>query len=186
MKISYNWLKKYIDIDLSPIEISEILTNTGLEVEGIHKIESIKGGLEGIFVGEIISTKQHPNADRLKLTNVSIGNETLQIVCGANNARAGIKVIVATIGSTLWPTPEKPFKIKKSKIRGIESYGMLCAEDEIGIGSSHEGILELNDSAQVGMSASKYFDLEEDYQIEIGLTPNRHIARHLFKHLQNK
>ena len=173
MKISYNWLKKYIDINLSPIEISEILTNTGLEVEGIHKIESIKGGLEGIFVGEIISTKQHPNADRLKLTNVSIGNETLQIVCGANNARAGIKVIVATIGSTLWPTPEKPFKIKKSKIRGIESYGMLCAEDEIGIGSSHEGILELNDSAQVGMSASKYFDLEEDYQIEIGLTPNR-------------
>jgi len=173
MKISYNWLKKYIDIDLSPIEISEILTNTGLEVEGIHKIESIKGGLEGIFVGEIISTKQHPNADRLKLTNVSIGNETLQIVCGANNARAGIKVIVATLGSTLWPTPEKPFKIKKSKIRGVESYGMLCAEDEIGIGSSHEGILELNDSAQVGMSASKYFDLEEDYQIEIGLTPNR-------------
>ena len=111
MKISYNWLKKYIDTDLSPIEISEILTNTGLEVEGVHKVESIKGGLEGIFVGEIISTKQHPNADRLKLTNVSIGNETLQIVCGANNARSGIKVIVATVGSTLWPTPEKPFKI---------------------------------------------------------------------------
>ena len=173
MKISYNWLKKYIDIDLSPIEISEILTNTGLEVEGVHKIESIKGGLEGIFVGEIISIKQHPNADRLKLTSVSIGNETLQIVCGANNARSGIKVIVATVGSTLWPTPEKPFKIKKSKIRGIESFGMLCAEDEIGIGSSHEGILELNKSAQAGMPASKYFDLEDDYQIEIGLTPNR-------------
>ena len=173
MKISYNWLKKYIDIDLSPIEISEILTNTGLEVEGVHKIESIKGGLEGIFVGEIISIKQHPNADRLKLTSVSIGNETLQIVCGANNARSGIKVIVATVGSTLWPTPEKPFKIKKSKIRGIESFGMLCAEDEIGIGSSHEGILELNKSAQLGIPASKYFDLEDDYQIEIGLTPNR-------------
>ncbi|MBB78866.1 MAG: phenylalanine--tRNA ligase subunit beta [Crocinitomicaceae bacterium] len=173
MKISYNWLKKYIDTDLSPIEISEILTNTGLEVEGVHKVESIKGGLEGIFVGEIISTKQHPNADRLKLTNVSIGNETLQIVCGANNARSGIKVIVATVGSTLWPTPEKPFKIKKSKIRGVESFGMLCAEDEIGIGTSHEGILELDKSVKVGIPASNYFDLEDDYQIEIGLTPNR-------------
>ena len=112
----YNWLKKYIDTDLSPVEMSEILTDTGLEVEGLHKIEAVKGGLEGVVVGEILSVEQHPDADRLKITTVSVGSEPLQIVCGATNARTGIKVIVATVGCTLWPSPEEAFKIKKSKI----------------------------------------------------------------------
>ena len=174
MKVSYNWLKQYVDTNLSPVEMGEILTDTGLEVEGLHKIEAVKGGLEGVFVGEILSTEQHPDADRLKITTVSVGGEEpLQIVCGATNAKAGIKVIVATVGCTLWPNPEEAFKIKKSKIRGVESFGMLCAEDELGLGKGHDGILELDDSAVVGTPASKYFDLEDDYEIEIGLTPNR-------------
>ena len=173
MKVSYNWLKKYIDTDLSPVEMSEILTDTGLEVEGLRKIEAVKGGLEGVFVGEILSVEQHPDADRLKITTVSVGSEPLQIVCGATNARTGIKVIVATVGCTLWPSAEEAFKIKKSKIRGIESLGMLCAEDELGLGKGHDGILELEMSATVGTPASTYFDLEDDYEIEIGLTPNR-------------
>lgn len=174
MKVSYNWLKQYVDTNLSPVEMGEILTDTGLEVEGLHKIEAVKGGLEGVFVGEILSTEQHPDADRLKITTVSVGGEEpLQIVCGATNARAGIKVIVATVGCTLWPNPEEAFKIKKSKIRGVESLGMLCAEDELGLGKGHDGILELDASAVVGTPASKYFDLEDDYEIEIGLTPNR-------------
>ena len=173
MKVSYNWLKKYIDTDLSPVEMSEILTDTGLEVEGLHKIEAVKGGLEGVVVGEILSVEQHPNADLLKITTVSVGGAPLQIVCGATNARTGIKVIVATVGCTLWPNPEEAFKIKKSKIRGVESLGMLCAEDELGLGKGHDGILELEMSANVGTPASIYFDLEDDYEIEIGLTPNR-------------
>ena len=173
MKVPYNWLKKYIDTDLSPVEMSEILTDTGLEVEGLHKIEAVKGGLEGVVVGEILSVEQHPNADLLKITTVSVGGAALQIVCGATNARTGIKVIVATVGCTLWPNPEEAFKIKKSKIRGVESLGMLCAEDELGLGKGHDGILELEMSANVGTPASTYFDLEDDYEIEIGLTPNR-------------
>ena len=173
MKISYNWLKQYVNTDLSPERMTEILTDTGLEVEGLQKIEAVKGGLEGVFVGEVLSCKQHPDADRLKVTTVSAGGDELQIVCGAPNVAVGQKVIVATVGCTLYPNPEEPFKIKKSKIRGVESMGMLCAEDELGLGESHDGILVLDDYASVGQKASQYFELEDDYEIEIGLTPNR-------------
>lgn len=173
MKISYNWLKQYVAVDLSPEEAGKILTDTGLEVEGIHKIEAVKGGLNGVVIGEVLTCEQHPDADRLKVTTVSVGNETLQIVCGAPNVAAGQKVIVATVGCTLYPNPEEPFKIKSSKIRGVESNGMLCAEDELGLGKGHDGILVLDNSVQVGTSAASYFELEDDYEIEIGLTPNR-------------
>lgn len=163
-----------MNTDLSPERMAEILTDTGLEVEGLHKIEAVKGGLEGVLVGEVLTCTQHPDADRLKVTTVSVnGGEDLQIVCGAPNVAAGQKVIVATVGCTLYPNPEEPFKIKKSKIRGVESMGMLCAEDELGMGESHDGILVLDENAQVGQKASAYFDLEDDYGIEIGLTPNR-------------
>lgn len=173
MKISYNWLKQYINTNLDPNSISKILTDTGLEVDGIEKIEAVKGGLAGVVVGEVLSCEKHPDADKLKVTEVSIGTEKLQIVCGAPNVAAGQKVIVATVGCTLYPTPDEAFKIKSSKIRGVESNGMLCAEDELGLGKSHDGILVLDPSTPVGMSASSYFDLEDDYQLEIGLTPNR-------------
>ncbi len=173
MKISYNWLKEYIDTDLSPDEIAKILTDTGLEVEGIEKMEAVKGGLEGVFVGEVLSCEKHPDADRLKVTMVSVGAEPLQIVCGAANVATGQKVIVATEGCTLYPAPDQAFKIKKSKIRGVESNGMICAEDELGIGTSHDGILVLEPEAKVGQAAAQYFELEDDYVFEIGLTPNR-------------
>lgn len=173
MKISYNWLKQYVNSDKSPEEIARILTDTGLEVEGIHKIESVKGGLEGVVIGEVVTCEKHPDADRLKVTTVNVGTEELQIVCGAPNVAAGQKVVVATVGTTLYPNPEEPFKIKKSKIRGVESVGMLCAEDELGLGESHDGILVLSDEIEVGVSAASYFQLEDDYQLEIGLTPNR-------------
>ena len=161
MKISYNWLKQYVNTDLSPERMAEILTDTGLEVEGLNKIEAVKGGLEGVFVGEVLSCEQHPDADRLKVMTVSAGGDELQIVCGAPNVAAGQKVIVATVGCTLYPNPEEPFKIKKSKIRGVESMGMLCAEDELGLGESHDGILVLDDSASVGQKASQYFEFEK-------------------------
>lgn len=174
MKISYNWLRNYIDTDLSPEEMDKILTDTGLEVEGVEKIEAIQGGLEGVVIGEVLTCEKHPDADRLKITTVSVGaNEPLHIVCGAPNVAAGQKVVVATVGCTLFPEPDKPFKIKESKIRGMLSQGMLCAEDELGMGASHDGILVLPDSAKVGMKAAQYFELEDDYSIEIGLTPNR-------------
>ena len=173
MKISYNWLKQYIQTDLPAEELGEILTETGLEVDGIEKIESIKGGLEGVFVGEVLTCEKHPDADKLNVTTVTIGGEPLQIVCGAPNVAAGQKVIVATVGCTLYPTPDEAFKIKTSKIRGVESQGMLCAEDELGLGKSHDGILVLDAKAIVGMSAAQYFELEDDFRIEIGLTPNR-------------
>ncbi len=173
MKISYNWLKQYVQTDLPAEDLGKILTETGLEVDGIEKIESIKGGLEGVFVGEVLTCEKHPDADKLKVTTVSVGGEPLQIVCGAPNVAAGQKVIVATVGCTLFPTPEEAFKIKLSKIRGVESQGMLCAEDELGLGLSHDGILVLDPSTPVGMPASQYFELEDDFQIEIGLTPNR-------------
>lgn len=174
MKISYNWLKEYIQTDLSVEEISVILTETGLEVDGVEKIEAVKGGLEGVVVGEVLTCEKHPDADKLKVTTVSIGTgEPLQIVCGAPNVAAGQKVIVATVGCTLYPKPEEAFKIKLSKIRGVESQGMLCAEDELGIGESHAGILVLKADTKVGLPAANYFELEDDYQIEIGLTPNR-------------
>ena len=173
MKISYNWLKNYISTDKTPEEIGRVLTDTGLEVESIEKLESVKGGLEGVIIGQVVSCDQHPDADKLKLTVVDIGSEKLQIVCGASNVGKGQKVVVATVGCTLYPNPDEPFKIKASKIRGVESLGMLCAEDELGMGTSHDGIIVLDKDAKVGTPAAVFFELEEDYQIEIGLTPNR-------------
>ena len=174
MKISYNWLKQYVNTNLSPVELGNILTDTGLEVESIEKIEAIKGGLAGVVVGEVITCEKHPDADKLKVTTVNVGkDELLQIVCGAPNVATGQKVIVATVGATLYPKPDEAFKIKLSKIRGVESQGMLCAEDELGLGESHSGILVLDSSIEVGTKAAAYFELEDDHQIEIGLTPNR-------------
>ena len=174
MKIAYNWLKQYVKTDTTPEEMSTILTDTGLEVESLEKIEAVKGGLEGVVVGEVLTCVPHPDADKLKLTTVNIGKEeNLQIVCGAPNVAAGQKVIVATVGATIYPTPEEPLKIKKAKIRGVESSGMLCAEDELGLGHSHDGILILPEETEPGMEASTYFKLESDFVFEIGLTPNR-------------
>src|SRR5690606_26760891 len=174
MKVSYNWLKQYTTISATPEELDKILTDTGLEVEGVEKIEAVKGGLSGVVVGKVLTCEKHPDADKLKVTTVDVGaGEPLQIVCGAPNVAAGQKVVVATVGTTLWPTPEEAFKIKLSKIRGVESQGMLCAEDELGIGKSHAGIMVLDEAIEVGTPASKVFNLEDDYTIEIGLTPNR-------------
>ncbi|MFK8038352.1 MAG: phenylalanine--tRNA ligase subunit beta [Crocinitomicaceae bacterium] len=174
MKISLNWLKHYISLDINPEEICEILTDTGLEVEGLEKVESIKGGLEGLVIGEVLTKQKHPDADRLNITTVNIGGEEpLQIVCGAPNVETGQKVVIATVGTILYPSPEESFKIKKSKIRGVESIGMICAEDEIGLGKSHDGIMVLPAESKVGQTAKSYFKVEDDYLIEIGLTPNR-------------
>ncbi|MCP4180561.1 MAG: phenylalanine--tRNA ligase subunit beta, partial [bacterium] len=173
MKISYNWLKNYLDIDLDYKEVSTILTDIGLEVEGIEEYESIKGGLEGLVIGEVKTCEKHPNADKLTVTTVDIGsNEVLPIVCGAPNVAVGQKVVVATVGTTLYSGDEE-FKIKKGKIRGEQSLGMICAEDEIGIGQSHEGILVLDNNADVGTHAKDYFNVTNDIVFEIGLTPNR-------------
>ncbi|MBE9490606.1 MAG: phenylalanine--tRNA ligase subunit beta, partial [Bacteroidetes bacterium] len=174
MKISYNWLKQFIKIDWTPERTSELLTDLGLEVEGISNYQSVKGGLEGIIVGEVLTCIQHPNADKLKLTTVNIGlKEPLQIVCGAPNVAIGQKVPVATIGTTLYPEEGEAWKIKKGKIRGEESHGMICAEDELGLGSSHDGILVLDNTIKIGTPASDVFEIENDYVFEIGLTPNR-------------
>jgi phenylalanyl-tRNA synthetase beta chain len=174
MKISYNWLKEYIKTDRSPEELGKLLTGCGLEVESIEKFETVKGGLEGIVVGEVKSREKHPDADRLNLTTVDVGTgELLNIVCGASNVEAGQKVVVATIGAKLYPTTGEPFEIKKSKIRGAASEGMICAEDEIGLGTSHAGIMVLDADAKVGTPAKEYFRIEEDHTFEIGLTPNR-------------
>ncbi len=173
MKISYNWLKEYINIDLDANVVAKYLTDTGLEVEGIETVESVKGGLKGIVIGEVLTKDQHPNADRLSITTVDIGQEnSLQIVCGAPNVEAGQKVPVATIGTVLY-SGEDSFKIKKGKIRGEVSEGMICAEDEIGLGDSHEGIMVLDANAKSGQAASEYFNIESDIVFEIGLTPNR-------------
>ena len=174
MKISYNWLKEFIDTDKSPQEISKILTGTGLEVESLEKVQVIPGGLEGLVLGYVKECIQHPNADRLKVTKVDVGTgEDLQIVCGATNVAAGQKVVVATVGTTVYPTAGEPFKINKSKIRGEVSEGMICAEDEIGMGTDHAGIMELDADATIGTLAKDYFKLNDDYVYEIGLTPNR-------------
>ncbi|MES2810413.1 MAG: phenylalanine--tRNA ligase subunit beta [Bacteroidota bacterium] len=174
MKISYNWLKEFINTDKSPEEISKILTGTGLEVESVEKVQAVPGGLEGLVIGYVKETAQHPNADRLKVTKVDVGGDTdLQIVCGAANVAAGQKVVVATVGTTVHPTTGEPFLIKESKIRGEVSLGMICAEDEIGLGTSHEGIMVLDEDAQVGTLAKEYFNVNDDYMYEIGLTPNR-------------
>ncbi len=173
MKISYNWLKQYIDTDIDYKEMSVILTNIGLEVEGIEHFQSVKGGMEGLFIGKVLECEKHPDADRLSITKVDIGTgEILPIVCGAPNVAAGQKVVVATVGTVLYDG-DKEVKIKKGKIRGQVSQGMICAEDEIGIGTDHEGILVLDENAQIGQPAKEYFDIEEDIVFEIGLTPNR-------------
>ena len=175
MKISLNWLKTYIKTDLPAEEIARILTGIGLEVEALEKIESIRGGLAGLVVGEVLTCEKHPDADKLHVTTVDLGDGVpTQIVCGAPNVAAGEKVVVATINSTLYPTgAENGFKIKKSKIRGVESFGMLCAEDEIGVGTDHQGIIVLPNDVKAGTPARDYFQLEDDYLMEIGLTPNR-------------
>jgi phenylalanyl-tRNA synthetase beta chain len=174
MKISYNWLKQYIDLTESPEEVGKLLTRSGLEVEKIEKYESIKGGLEGLVIGKVETVEQHPNADRLKKTTVNIGKDKLlNVVCGASNVAAGQTVIVATIGATLYPASGEPFTIQKSKIRGEISEGMLCAEDEIGLGKSHEGIIVLTDNIEIGTPAKNFYKVEIDYIFEIGLTPNR-------------
>ena len=175
MNISYNWLKRYIDTDLPAEKVAEVLTDIGLEVEGLEKIETVKGGLQGVVVGEVVTCMDHPDSDHLHLTTVDVGAaEPLQIVCGAPNCRAGLKVLCATVGAVLYPDGgDEEFKIKRSKIRGVESLGMLCAEDELGIGASHDGIMELPADAPVGMTAREYLHIEDDYLIEIGLTPNR-------------
>ena len=175
MNISYNWLKRYIETDLPAERIAEILTDIGLEVEGFEKIETIRGGLQGVVVGHVLTSVDHPQSDHLHITTVDVGAaEPLQIVCGAPNCRAGLKVLCATVGAVLYPDGgEEAFKIKRSKIRGVESLGMLCAEDELGIGSAHDGIMELPADAPVGMPAKEYLHVEDDYLIAIGLTPNR-------------
>lgn len=174
MKISFNWLSDYIKHNETPENLDKILTDTGLEVEGVEKIEGAPGGFQGLVVGEVLTCEQHPDADRLRVTTVNIGEEEhLQIVCGAPNVAAGQKVIVATVGTTLYPVEGESFKIKRSKIRGTESIGMICAEDEIGIGKSHDGIMVLDASIKVGTPAAEYFNIQDDYLLEIGLTPNR-------------
>lgn len=173
MKISFNWLKDYIKTDLTVKQVSKILTDIGLEVEGLEKIESIKGGLKGIVIGEVLAKIKHPNADRLNITTVDIGlDDPLQIVCGAPNVDVGQKVPVATIGTTLY-SAEDSFKIKKGKIRGQISEGMICAEDELGLGNDHDGIMILEPNTKVGTLGADYFKIASDYIIEIGLTPNR-------------
>ncbi|WP_299060050.1 phenylalanine--tRNA ligase subunit beta [uncultured Polaribacter sp.] len=174
MKISYNWLKQFLQTDWDAVKTGELLTDLGLEVEGIETKESIKGSLKGIVVGEVLTCVQHPNADRLKVTTVDLGNgDPVQIVCGAPNVDAGQKVPVATIGTTLYDDKGEGFKIKKGKIRGEESHGMICAEDELGLGSGHDGIMILDDTLANGTPAAEVFNIEIDQIFEIGLTPNR-------------
>ncbi|MEP5131698.1 phenylalanine--tRNA ligase subunit beta, partial [Nonlabens ulvanivorans] len=173
MKVSYNWIRQFITVPESIEEHAALLTSLGLEVEGIEKFESVKGGLQGIVVGHVLECVKHPNADKLKLTKVNIGTETVQIVCGAPNVAAGQKVPVATIGTTLYTETGEAWKIKKGKIRGEESHGMICAEDELNIGTSHDGIMVLDASLEPGTLFSEVINIENDYTIEIGLTPNR-------------
>lgn len=194
MKISYNWLKEYLAVSNSAEDTAYLLTHCGLEVEGIEPFQSLKGGLEGLVVGEVKSCEKHPNADKLSLTKVDTGDaELLSIVCGAPNVANGQKVIVAKVGAKLYPTSAEPFEIKKSKIRGELSEGMICAEDEIGMGASHAGIMVLPPETKIGMPASEFFKVENDLVFEIGLTPNRAdaashfgVARDLHAVLQNK
>lgn len=173
MKISLNWLKSYINFDLTNEELHNLLTDIGLEVESIEPYESIKGGLKGLVVGHVVEKEKHADADKLSVCKVDVGHEILQIVCGAPNVAVGQKVIVALVGTKVFPLEGEPFDIKKAKIRGVESSGMICAEDEIGLGTSHDGILILDENTEVGMLASFLFGIEDDYMIEIGLTPNR-------------
>ncbi len=173
MNISYNWLKQYIDFNLTPEELAAALTSIGLETGGIEEVESIKGGLRGIVIGKVLTCEEHPNSDHLHITTVDLGNgEPTQIVCGAPNVAAGQTVVVATVGTTLYDG-DNEFQIKRSKIRGVESLGMICAEDEIGIGTSHDGIIVLNEEVAPGTPAAQYYNLSSDFVLEVDLTPNR-------------
>jgi phenylalanyl-tRNA synthetase beta chain len=174
MTISYNWLCDYLPERIEPEKLSKILTSIGLEVESLEHYESIKGGLQGLVIGKVLEAEQHPNADKLRLTKVNVGAaEPLQIVCGASNVAAGQKVVVATVGTTIYPLTGDPLTMKVAKIRGVESHGMICAEDEIGIGESHAGIIILPADVKVGSAAAEYFKPYTDWVYEIGLTPNR-------------
>lgn len=173
MNISYNWLKQYIDFKLTPEELAAALTSIGLETGGIEEVESVKGGLRGIVIGKVLTCVDHPDSDHLHITTVDLGDgQATQIVCGAPNVAAGQTVVVATVGTTLYDG-ENEFKIKKSKIRGVESFGMICAEDEICIGNSHDGIIVLQDDVKPGTPAAEYYQLSSDYVLEVDLTPNR-------------
>ena len=173
MNISYKWLKEYVDFDLTPQQVCDALTSTGLEVDSLEEVQSIKGGLKGLYVGKVLTCEAHPNSDHLHVTTVDLGKaEPSQIVCGAPNVAAGQKVIVADLGCVLYDG-DKEFQIKKSKLRGVESCGMICAEDEIGVGTSHDGIIVLPDDAVVGTPAAEYYHLESDYVIEVDITANR-------------
>lgn len=190
MNISYNWLKEYIDFDLTPQELAAALTSIGLETGSVEEVQTIKGGLEGLVVGEVLTCVDHPNSDHLHITTVNLGNgEPVQIVCGASNVAAGQKVIVATIGTKLYDGDEC-FTIKKSKMRGEDSFGMICAEDEIGIGTSHDGIIVLPDDVKPGTLAKDYYNIKSDYVLEVDITPNRAdacshygVARDLYAYL---
>ncbi len=174
MTISYNWLKEYIDIPESAEEIGKTLTSTGLEVESVEPHETIKGGLKGLVIGQVLTCVKHPNADKLSIATVNVGQDKpLNIVCGASNVAAGQKVVVAIPGTTIYPTKGEPFTIKSAKIRGEASEGMICAEDEIGLGESHAGIIVLPENTPIGKLASEYYNIQSDYIFEIGLTPNR-------------
>ena len=191
MNISYNWLKEYVDFNLQPQEVAEALTSIGLEVGGVEEVESVRGGLKGLVVGHILTCEAHPNSDHMHICTVDLGTgEPAQIVCGAPNVAAGQKVIVATLGTVLYGPEGESFTIKRSKLRGVESLGMICAEDEIGIGQSHDGIMILPAETPVGMPAAEYFQLESDYLIEVDITPNRAdacshygVARDLYAYL---
>ena len=191
MNISYNWLKEYVDFNLQPQEVAEALTSIGLEVGGVEEVESVRGGLKGLVVGHVLTCEAHPNSDHMHICTVDLGTgEPAQIVCGAPNVAAGQKVIVATLGTVLYGPEGESFTIKRSKLRGVESLGMICAEDEIGIGQSHDGIMILPEETPVGMPAAEYFQLESDYLIEVDITPNRAdacshygVARDLYAYL---
>ena len=190
MNISYNWLKEYVNFDLTPDEVAEALTSIGLETGGVEEVQTIKGGLEGIVIGEVLTCEPHPNSDHMHVTTVNLGQgEPVQIVCGAANVAAGQKVVVATLGTKLYDG-EECFTIKKSKLRGVESMGMICAEDEIGIGNSHEGIIVLPADAVPGTPAKDYFNIKSEYVLEVDITPNRAdacshygVARDLYAYL---
>lgn len=190
MNISYNWLKEFVDFDLSPNEVAAALTSIGLETGSVEEVQTIKGGLEGLVVGEVLTCVDHPNSDHLHITTVDLGNgEPVQIVCGAANVAAGQKVIVATIGTKLY-NGDECFTIKKSKMRGVESLGMICAEDEIGVGTSHEGIIVLPSDVAAGTLAKDYYNIKSDYVLEVDITPNRAdacshygVARDLYAYL---
>ena len=174
MTISYNWLCEYLPVHIAPEQLAVMLTSLGLEVENFEQVEEVKGGLKGLVVGEVLETEKHPNADKLRLTRVDTGMENpLQIVCGAPNVAAGQKVVVAPVGTTIYPSKGEPLTMKVATIRGIESHGMICAEDELGLGNSHEGIMVLRNDATPGTAAAEYFGLRSDWIYEIGLTPNR-------------